>query len=76
MPEGRLVMIPFLTTNEDGSEDRNWARLRFYGAVNRRRIKREVRKWIKRTLGRSVHPYELRRILKYSSHPLYEENNS
>lgn len=70
-PKGTMVMIPYLSTNEDGTEDKNWARMRFYGDVDRRRVKREVRKWIKRTLGRNVHPIELRNILTKSTCPLY-----
>lgn len=74
MREGKLVMLPYLTTEEDGSTNRNWARFRFTGPVDRRRIKREVRKWVKRILGRSIHPIELRNLLKHNVHELYETN--
>lgn len=71
MADGTMVMLPFITTNEDGSTERNWARMRFVGVVNRRRVKREIRKWVKRALGRCIHPVELRAIMKHQVFPLY-----
>ena len=62
-----VVDFPYLTTNDDQSTSRRWATMRFKafeGKVDRRRVKREVRKWIKRTLERNVSSYELRKILK------------
>lgn len=61
---GATVLVPYITTQEDESTDRNWARLNFVGPVNRRRVKREIRKWVKRTLERSIDQHTLRLLCK------------
>lgn len=61
---GANVAIPYINTEEDGSTTRNWARLSFTGPVDRRRVKREIRKWIKRALHRNVDQNTLRQIAK------------
>lgn len=61
---GANISVPFISTNEDGTTERNWARMGFAGPVDRRRIKREVRKWVKRQLGRRIDADTLRRLLR------------
>lgn len=67
---GAQVMVPWLENKEDGSLDRNWTALTFTTAtsqdyVDRRRIKREIRKFVRGTIGRHIHIAELRFILAY-----------
>jgi len=65
------VHFPYLGMNEQGETTRNWVTMRFtskQGPVDRRRIKREIRKWGKRALGRSIHPTELIQICRKVEH--------
>lgn len=64
-----LINVPYLSPAEDGSTQRNIATFRFSsigrGAyIDHRRVKREIRKWVKHNLERSLHCLELRQILK------------
>lgn len=61
---GCIVSVPFIDLNADGETDRAWAGMRFEGNVDRRRVKREIVKWIKRNIGRQVHPNELYLLMK------------
>ena len=61
---GARVLIPFITTNDDKSTDRNWAKLDFSGPVDRRRVKREIRKWVKRSLERNLDTFTLLKLMK------------
>lgn len=70
---GRMVVIPWLMTTLDGDVERVHSTMKFKGVVDRRRVKREVRKFFKKTLERKVHPYELHRLLKFMSVPLNAE---
>lgn len=63
---GRLLMVPWLGVDEDGLETKNWSRLRFNGAIDSRRLKREVRRAVNKLLERKVHPQELRNLLRHS----------
>lgn len=60
------VTVPFISTNEDGSTDRNFANLKFESSepIRKRRIKREIRKWVKRILERNLSTYELLKLMK------------
>lgn len=67
---GAIVMVPWIGVDEDGVTNRNWSRLSFktteHGAsVDKRRIKREIRKFIAGTIQRSVHISELQHILRF-----------
>lgn len=53
------INVPWINTKEDGTTERCWSSLSFAGAVDRRRIRREVRKWVKRALGRTLYTEEL-----------------
>jgi len=57
-------MVPYIHLNEDDTTDRMWAKLTFNGNVDRRRVKRELRKWGKRALQRCIHPIEQGLILR------------
>ena len=58
------INVPYLGMDEEGNSTRNWAKFRFIGSVERRRIKRMVRKQMNKMLGRSVHTSELLTIIK------------
>ncbi len=62
----KYVSFPYITSNEDGSTNRNWAHMTFKSAerIDRRSIKRAVRKWVKRNLDRTLHCAELEMIMK------------
>lgn len=51
---GAFVSIPFVNTKEDGTTERCWAHMDFSGDVDRRRIKRQIKKWVRTNLGRKL----------------------
>jgi len=59
-------MVPYIDTAEDGSTDRCFAKLTFSGDVDRRRVRRELRKWVKRSLKRTLHPVEQAMVMRRS----------
>jgi hypothetical protein len=62
--KGVMLMVPFVNTNEDETTDRMWAKFSFKGNVDRRRVKRELRKWVQRNLQRRLHPIEQGMVMK------------
>lgn len=64
---GVQCMMPYVHMNEDGSTDRSWAKFTFRGDVDRRRVKRELTKWVKRELGRKLSAFERDMIIKRSN---------
>lgn len=68
MPVITYLSMPYIGMDEDGSTTRNWAHFTFKHKdgkpVPKRRVKREVRKWIKRNLGRAVLTEELRAVVR------------
>lgn len=61
---GFAVTVPFLDTNEDGSTSWNRALIHTNDNVDRRRIKRIIRKWARSHLGRTLYTHELLLIVK------------
>ena len=61
---GAFLSIPFINTNEDGSTERCWAHMDFNGAVDKRRIKRQIKKWVRLQLGRKLGREELAMLLR------------
>lgn len=64
-----LISIPYLSIADDASTQRNIATFRFSSigrdaCIDRRRVKREIRKWVKHNLERNLHCLELRQIMK------------
>ena len=61
-----LVSFPYLGMDDAGETTREWAHMRFSSSeyIQTRRVKREVRKWVKRNLGRTLHTRELLLIMK------------
>lgn len=57
------LSMPYVGMDEAGASTREWAHFKFNGTVDLRRIRREVRKWIKRNLGRNVCTAELRMVV-------------
>jgi hypothetical protein len=57
------ISMPYVGMDEAGASTREWAHFKFNGQVDLRRIKREVRKYVKRNLGRHVHTSELRMVV-------------
>lgn len=67
---GVTLMVPYIHLNEDQTTDRMYAKLTFKGDVDRRRVKRELGKWGKRTLQRRIHPIEQHLVIKKAfTHP-------
>lgn len=62
----RQVSFPYLGMNENGETYRAWAHMTFQaeGTVDKRLVKRAIRRWIKENLGRVVHSFELRQIMR------------
>lgn len=65
----KFLSFPYLLAKEGTDEcERCWAHMTFKTAdgstVDRRVIKKVVRKWVKINLGRSIHPRELHKLLK------------
>ena len=62
----KYVSFPYLTANEDGSTNRNWAHMTFKSEerIDRRAVKRAIRKWVKHNLERTLHCNELAMITK------------
>ena len=62
------LSMPYIGMDDDGTATRNWAHFRFKHAdglpVDKRKIKRMVRKWIWLNLGRQVHQEELCMLMK------------
>lgn len=61
------VAVPYIDTMEDGTTTRNFAHISLQNPdsnIDRRRVKREVRKWVKRTLGRNIYTWELNALMK------------
>lgn len=62
------LSIPYLGMNDDGEATRNWAHFTFKHAdglpVDKRKIKRMVRKWIWHNLERRIIGEELRMLMK------------
>lgn len=56
---GAYVQVPWLGLDDEGKSTRNWTRLTFRGSVDKRRVKREIRKFVKRDLDRTLHTGEL-----------------
>lgn len=61
---GAFLSIPFINTVEDGSTERCWAHMDFTGSVDHRRIKRQIRKWVKSNLGRHLGREEQAMLMK------------
>lgn len=59
-----MLLFPYLSTSADGSVSRNYARLTTNGRIDKRAVKRGVRKWIKVNLGRNVSTVELLGLMK------------
>ena len=61
-----LVSFPYLGMDAEGETTREWAHMRFKSEqyIPLRRVKREIRKWVKCTLGRTLHTRELLLIMK------------
>lgn len=57
------VNVPYIGMNDAGEPTHNWARFRFVGNVERRRIKRMVRKQMNKMLERTVHTTELLKLI-------------
>jgi len=62
----KYVSFPYITSNEDGSTNRNWAHMTFRSdtRVDRRVIKKAIRKWVKDNLERTLHCNDLAMIMK------------
>lgn len=62
------LSIPYLGMDDEGNATRNWAHFTFKHAdglpVDKRKIKRMVRKWIKLNLERTIHGEELAMLMK------------
>lgn len=58
------LQVPFVNTKEDGSTEHCYALLSTNDPVDGRKIKQLLRKWVKKSLGRSLHPSEQRLLLK------------
>lgn len=63
-PYGFMLVFPYLASNADGSVSRNYARLTTNGEVDKRRVKRGLRRWVKSELGRTVHSRELHALMR------------
>ncbi len=61
---GAFISIPFINTLDDQSTERCWAHLDFEGDVDRRRIKRQVKTWVRKSLGRKLGREELALLMK------------
>jgi RNase P protein component len=61
---GFAVTIPYLTPNEDGTNRMERALLHTNDAVDRRRIKRILRRWVRDTLGRTLYTHEMRLLMR------------
>lgn len=61
---GAFVSIPFINTRADGETERCWAHLDFNGAVDKRRVKRQIKKWVRDSLGRKLGREELAQLMR------------
>ena len=50
LPDSYTVLVPWFDTEGN----KHWMKLNFKGGVDHRRVRREIRKLIKKTFGRSV----------------------
>lgn len=62
------LSMPYLGMDDEGNATRNWAHFKFQHAdglrVDKRKIKRLVRKWIWHNLERRVNQEDMRMILR------------
>ena len=58
------VTIPWVDTKEDGSTVWQHSLVHTNSAVNHRRVKRILRRWVKNTMGRMLNNYELRLLMR------------
>lgn len=63
-PHGFAVTIPYLTTNEDGTSGMERSLIHTNDPTCRRGIKRMLRKWVKKYLGRTLYTRELNLLMK------------
>ena len=61
---GFAVTIPWVDTNEDGSSKWNNSIVYTNTPVDRRRVKRVIRQWVKHTMDRTISTYELNLLMK------------
>lgn len=61
---GVYLTVPYMMPNEDGTTSMMRSRMNFSGNVDRRRVKRELRKWVKRNLERSLSVREQNLIMR------------
>jgi len=60
---GFVVQVPFLDTNADGSVSRNYALVSSNDNVDRRRVRRILRQWVKSYLFRQLSTREQRSLM-------------
>lgn len=74
-PYGFVVTIPFSELQDDGSTAWKRALLSSNDDLDRRRIKRVIRRWVKVTLGRNLYTHELlsimKQVIKHDMHRMY-----
>lgn len=59
------VNIPYLGMNDDGETTYNWAKFRFTGLVDHRRIKRMVRRKMYELIERRIDTDELLKLVNW-----------
>lgn len=62
-PNGATLAIPYLVQNEDGTTDRAWGMMRF-GPCCKRAIKKELRRFVRNEMQRSLAPDEQHHLMK------------
>lgn len=77
---GFAITIPYVDTIDDaGGTSWNRALLHTNDAVDRRRIKRVLRQWVRHQLGRTLHTAELnllmRKVIKHNEPRSYVRMN-
>ena len=62
----KKLSIPFILTKANGDSERNFAYLTLQSPdpIDRRLVKKTIRKWVKVNLQRSIHPRELHALMK------------
>lgn len=63
-PHGFALSFPYITTREDGTSEFNRALMHTNDSIDKRGIKRIIRKWVKVNLGRTLHTTELLLLMK------------
>lgn len=63
-PYGFVVVIPFSDAQEDGTTEWKRALLTSNDPLDKRRIKRTIRKWVKVALSRTIYTHELNSLMK------------